>query len=194
MSKIVHRIDGSASHHGSFIRELSDQVIDQLHATKVVTRDLASTPVPQIDENGLAASFTPADARTPAQKEALILPDTLIEDVMEADTLVIGVPIYNFGDPAAVKAWSDHACRAGKAFQYSKEGPKGLLHGKRALLFMVPSRTEIGSEIDFAINYMQHVLSFIGIANVDGVAANKTVGNADVAMTETRSQIEALAA
>ncbi len=83
-----------------------------------------------------------------------------------ADTLVIGLPIYNFGVPAALKAWVDQVARAGVTFRYTETGPKGLLTGKRAIIAVASGGTEAGSDVDFATGYIRHVLGFIGITDV----------------------------
>lgn len=189
----VLRIDASARRAGSVSRDLTDQIIARINATTVTTRDLASG-VPLLDEAWIGANFTPADARTPAQAETLALSDTLVAEVKAADTLVIGVPIYNFGVPAALKAWVDLIARAGVTFQYTEAGPKGLLEGKRAVLVIASGGTESGSDIDFATTYMRHVLGFIGITNVDVVTADQLMIDADASMKTATDQIAALAA
>jgi FMN-dependent NADH-azoreductase len=73
-----------------------------------------------------------------------------VAELKAADTMVIGLPIYNFGVPAALKAWVDLVARAGVTFKYSEYGPKGLLEGKRAIVAVASGGTEAGSEIDFA--------------------------------------------
>lgn len=87
-----------------------------------------------IDEAWVAANFTPPSARTPEHNYILAHSDLLVQEVMDADTLVIGLPIYNFGVPASLKAWVDLVAHAGVTFSYSEAGPVGLLEDKRAVL------------------------------------------------------------
>ncbi|MEC8197518.1 MAG: NAD(P)H-dependent oxidoreductase, partial [Pseudomonadota bacterium] len=129
-------------------------------------RDLSETTLPFLDEGFAQATFTPPEARTEAQKEALAISDTLVAELQAADTLVIGVAMYNFSIPASLKAWIDQIARAGVTFAYTETGPKGLLEGKKALITIASGGTEIGSDIDFASNYLRFVLGFVGITDV----------------------------
>jgi len=194
MALEVLRIDASARRAGSVSRDLVDGIVARLAPATVVTRDLADTPIPQIDEGWIGANFTPADARTDAQRAALALSDTLVAEVQRADTLVIGLPIYNFGVPAALKAWIDQVARAGVTFRYTATGPVGLLEGKRAIVAVASGGTEAGSEIDFATGYIRHVLGFIGITEVEFVTADRLMLDADASRSKAAAQIEGLAA
>ena len=194
MTRSVLRLDVSARKSGSVSRQLTDAVIDRLAPDTVVTRDLAVTPVPQITEDWVGANFTPADARSAAQQDTLALSDTLVAEIESADTLVIGLPIYNFGLPAALKAWVDQIARAGKTFRYTETGPQGLLTGKRAVVVMASGGTEAGSDIDFATGYMSHILGFIGITEVDFVTADQLMRDAKATMEKASGQVAQLAA
>lgn len=194
MTTTILRIDASARTEGSITRDLTDQVVARLSPGHVVTRDLARNPVPQLDAEWVGANFTPKDARTPAQADALSLSDALVAEIAAADTLVIGVPIYNFGVPAALKAWVDHVARAGVTFQYSETGPKGLMTGKRAVLVAASGGTAAGSDIDFATGYMRHVLGFIGITDVVMVSADQMARDPETALRQAKSHIDAIAA
>lgn len=193
MTDIVLRIDASARRDGSVSRDLTDKVIDHLAPAQVITRDLAHG-LPLLDEAWVGATFTPADERTPGQAETLALSDTLIAEITAADTLVIGLPIYNFGVPAALKAWIDQIARVGVTFQYTETGPKGLLSGKRAIVVVTSGGTEAGSDVDFATGYIRHVLGFIGIHDVTLVTADRLMIDADAALSSATAQVGALAA
>ena len=193
MVKTILRIDASARNEGSITRSLTDEVIAKLGAANVVTRDLAEA-LPQISEAWLGANWTPANERSESQSAALALSDTLIAEIKAADTLVIGVPVYNFGVPAALKAWVDLIARAGLTFAYSDAGPKGLLEGKRAILVAASGGTRIGSDIDFAVSYMRHIMGFIGITEVEVVAADQMALDADASMIAAKEAVAALAA
>ena len=188
------RIDASARRTGSVTRDLTDQIVAKLAPETVLTRDLADTPLPQIDEDWVGANFTPADDRSEGQKARLAQSDALVADLQAADTIVIGLPIYNFGVPAALKAWVDLVARAGLTFRYTADGPQGLLEGKRAILAVASGGTEAGSEIDFALRYMKHVLGFIGITEVETVAADRLALDAEATLTAAKAQVEQLAA
>jgi hypothetical protein len=111
-----------------------------------------------------------------------------VAELKAADTLVIGLPIYNFGVPAALKAWVDQVARAGVTFKYSEYGPKGLLEGKRAIVAVASGGTEAGSDIDFATGYIRHVLGFIGITDVEFVTADRLMLDADGTMAKASNR------
>ena len=191
MTHSILRIDASARRDGSVSRDLSDRIIARFAEADVTARDLAEG-LPLIDEDWVGANFTPAEQRTDEQKAKLALSDTLIEEIKAADTLIIGLPIYNFGVPAALKAWVDLVARAGVTFQYTEQGPKGLLEGKRAVVAVASGGTEAGSAIDFATGYIRHVLDFIGIHDVEFVTADRLMVDADASMQAALAQLDAL--
>jgi FMN-dependent NADH-azoreductase len=193
MSRIVLHIDASARLTGSVTRDLSKRIVDRLSPARVIRRDL-SDPLPQIDSTWVEANFTPADQRDPVQADTLALSDALVAELQAADTVVIGVPIYNFSVPASVKAWIDLVARAGVTFRYTADGPVGLLHGKRAIIAVASGGTQVGSDIDFATGYLRHVLGFIGIHDVEIVAADRLGADAERAMEDATAAIGALAA
>lgn len=192
MTSSILRIDASARREGSVSRDLADRIIARFPGAHVTTRDLAPG-LPLIDETWVGANFTPEAERSPEQRAALALSDDLIAEVKAADTLVIGLPIYNFGVPATLKAWVDQVARAGVTFRYSEAGPEGLLTGKRAIVIVASGGTEAGSEIDFATGYIRHVLSFIGIKDVEFVTADRLALDPDGTLQSARDQIDALA-
>lgn len=192
MTRTILHLDASARTQGSTTRQLTAQIVEKFGGT-VIRRDLA-TAIPQIDEIWVAANFTPADKRTDAQKSALALSDSLIAEIEAADVLVIGVPVYNFGVPAALKAWIDQIARAGVTFHYTETGPKGLLTGKRAVLAVASGGVPVGSDADFASGYMRHVLGFIGITEVEIIAADALMADPEAALSKAGKAIDALAA
>lgn len=189
------RIDASARRTGSVSRELTDAIVSKLAAETVITRDLAADPLPQLDE-GFVTLTKGADAGTltDAQQDMLALSDQLIGELRRADTVVIGVPVYNFGVPAALKAWIDLVARAGETFRYTAAGPEGLLTGKRVILAVASGGTEAGSPIDFATPYMRHVLGFMGLTEVDLVTADRLALDAEATLAAAQRQVAALAA
>ena len=192
MTQNILHIDSSARLNGSTSRQLTAQVTEKLGGT-VVKRDLTDA-IPQISETWVNANFTPAEQRTDEQKETLALSDALVAEIKAADTLVIGVPIYNFGVPSALKAWVDQIARARVTFEYTENGPKGLMEGKRAILVVASGGTPAESEIDFATGYMRHIMGFIGITDVTVVTADQMMVDADGALAKATAQVEALAA
>lgn len=193
MSRTVLHIDASARTQNSITRELSAKVVDRLSPETVVRRDLVQ-PLPLISETWVNANFTPADDRDAVQRDVLSLSDTLVQELQDADTIVIGVPIYNFSVPAVLKAWIDQVARAGVTFQYTENGPKGLLEGKRAIIVVASGGTPVGSEIDFATGYLQHVLGFIGIHDIELVKADRTAVDLEAARAAANADVAELAA
>lgn len=188
---ILH-IDASARLTGSVTRDLTAQIVDRLGG-EVIRRDLTDA-LPQITETWVNANFTAADERDAVQRDTLALSDELIEEIKAADTVVIGVPVYNFGVPAALKAWIDLIARAGVTFKYSETGPIGLLEGKRAIVAVSTGGTPVGSDIDFASGYIRHVLGFIGITDVEVIAADRVMANGAQAIADAKAEIDKLAA
>jgi len=189
MSTLLH-IDSSARFTGSITRQLSAAYAEQWQAKhadgKIIRRDLASVALPHIDEALLGAYFTPAEQRSAEQQNIITLSDKLVDELIAADTIVIGIPMYNFAPPSAFKAWIDHICRAGRTFKYTETGPVGLLTGKRAVVIL--SRGGVYSEgpaqvFDFQGTYIKSVLGFIGITDVELVIAE------GVAMGEEKTKL-----
>ncbi|MEL6510540.1 MAG: NAD(P)H-dependent oxidoreductase [Pseudomonadota bacterium] len=193
MTRTILRIDSSARRTGSITRDLSDRIIEHLAPDTVITRDLTDT-IPQIDEDWVGANFTPAADRSEAQEDRLALSDALIDEIVRADTLVIGLPIYNFSVPTALKSWIDQIARAGVTFQYTADGPKGLLEGKRAIFAVASGGTEVGSDIDFATGYLRHIMGFIGITDVEIVHADRMAVEPEETLKAAHQQVEDLAA
>lgn len=191
MSQTLLHINASARTEDSVSRALSQQIVAHLNPATVIERDLA-TALPQITNDWVGANFTPADQRSPAQAETLALSDELVGEVLKADTIVIGLPIYNFSIPASLKAWIDLIARVGMTFQYTAEGPVGLLSGKRAVIAFVSGGTQIGSDYDFASSYLRFVLGFIGITDVEFIAADQLGNDPDAKLAAAKTAIEQL--
>src|SRR6056297_1611287 len=192
MTHRILRIDASARAQGSVTRDLTGRITARWPAANLLHRDLAADPLPHLTEDWVSANFTPHANRTAAQIKALALSDSLIDELRAADTLVIGLPVYNFGVPSALKAWIDHIARAGVTFRYTEDGPVGLLTGKRAILAMASGGTPADAEIDFASPYMRHILGFMGITDVTLVAADRMALDADASLEKAHGQIAAL--
>ena len=182
MSHIL-RIDSSARHNGSTSRQLTDQLVTRLveqdYGAAVTHRDLADTPPALLTENWVGANFTDEADRSDDQKAALAASDEMIAELEAADTIVIGVPIYNFSIPASLKAWIDLIARARRTFRYTEAGPEGLLKGKKAYLVVTSGGVPVGSDYDFATGYLRHVLGFVGITDVNIIAADQQMMNGE---------------
>lgn len=190
----ILRIDSSAKlPENSTTHGLLDRIEARV-GRATTRRDLGGEAVPQISGTWTTANFTPAAERTPAHNEALAFSDELIAELKAADTILIGMPVYNFTVPGALKAWIDLVCRAGLTFNYTETGPIGLLEGKRVIVAMASAGTKFGSDIDFASGYLRFVLGFIGITDVTFVAADEQRQRGEDAVQGAQAQIDALAA
>ncbi|MEH6453346.1 MAG: NAD(P)H-dependent oxidoreductase [Psychromonas sp.] len=168
MAKNILRLDASMRKTGSYSRGLADKLIEQLTSeqnSEVTIRDLADG-IPLIDENWIKANFTAVDDRAAEQHNYLATSDILVDELNNADLIVIGLPIYNFGVPAAFKAWIDQVVRSKLTFRYGDDGPIGLVNNKKAYIIIASGGTKLGSEIDFISDYIKHILGFIGITDV----------------------------
>jgi FMN-dependent NADH-azoreductase len=192
----ILRVDASARREGSVTRALTDRLIGTLCAQRpdaaVTVRDLADG-VPLLDEGWVGANFTDPAERNQAQQDALAQSDALVAELKAADVLVIGAPVYNFGVPAALKAWIDQVARARVTFRYTEAGPVGLLEGKRAYVIAASGGTQAGSDIDFATPWLCHVLGFLGIKDVTVIAADRQMADSE-ARLRAESRIDAMAA
>lgn len=147
---VLLRIDASARLEGSITRELTDRFIDAWLAiepdAQVVARDVGRQPPSIVSEASIRAGFTPANRRTPAMRDALAESVILIDELRQADVLVLGVPLYNYGLPASLKAWVDQIVRPGETFSFDlKRGDfpiRSTLGGKS--LVVLSSRGEFG--------------------------------------------------
>ena len=175
----VLQIDSSGRYGASVSRHLTDyaaaRVATAYPGTEIARRDI-SQGMPFVDETMIASYFTPAEQRTDAQKAAIVTSNTLVAEVKSADILVLGVPVYNFGPPAAFKAWIDQIARARETFRYREGGGvEGLLKGTKAIVVVTSGGTEIGGDLDFLTGWLRHVLGFIGIEDVSLVAVDGLV-------------------
>jgi len=134
-------------------------------------RDLAANPVPHLTAERVTAFGTPASERTLDQQRHVAESDALVDELREADVLVLGLPMYNFGVPSTLKAYFDHVARAGVTFRYTAEGPLGLLTGKKAFVFATRGGRHAGTETDLQTAYVRLFLGFIGIRDVEFIYA-----------------------
>jgi len=136
----------------------------------VIERDLAKTPVPHLTAEVFAGFAAKPEERTPAQRKAVEESDALIAELKRADVIVLGLPMYNFGIPSTLKAYVDYVARAGETFRYTESGPEGLLKGK-AYVFAARGGVYAGTALDHQTSYARHLLSFLGIKDIEFVYA-----------------------
>ena len=178
MTNILH-ITASIRGDESVSNQIGNALLSSLTAdggTSVTTRDLSKNDIPFVDAARFEANLTPAADRTPEQAELAAISDTLIEELMAADVLVFSVPVYNFGVPAVVKAWADLVARAGTTFKYTENGPVGLLNDKKVYLAAASGGTPIGSGMDYMSSWLKFFLGFLGISDVEVIAADGIMG------------------
>ena len=185
-------VSASGRSGGSVSRQLSRDLIaaldDRYDGIEVTHRDVAKG-VPFVDEDWINANFTPEESRTEEQRATLAYSDSLVSELQAADILVLGVPVYNFSIPASLKAWIDMITRARLTFRYTENGPEGLLQGKKAYIVVATGGVGVGSAVDFATPYLKHALAFIGITDVDVIAAEKLNTQAGESLDAARMQI-----
>ncbi|AFJ01419.1 FMN-dependent NADH-azoreductase [Methylophaga frappieri] len=168
------RVNSSSRYQDSLTRAVTAEVTDLLQKQLNIVvndRDVAAG-LPFVNEAWVNANFTDPDERNSSQIAALQESDTLVNELKEADYLIIGAPIYNFNIPASLKAWIDLVARARETFRYTENGPEGLVTVKKAWLVVASGGVPIGSEMDFATGYLRHVLAFLGIDEVSVIDAN----------------------
>ena len=181
MPKLLE-IDSSPLYGRSVSRQLTDAFVTQWKTSHpdgtVVDRDLNATTIPPVTGEWVGAAYTPDDARTAQQKDALALSDTLIAELEQADEYVFGVPMHNFGVPSVLKLWIDQIARVGKTFSYATGAPKGLLTGKKATFIIATGgiydpQTQMAS-FNFVEPYLRSVFGFLGVTNVTFLTAGGT--------------------
>ena len=119
------------------------------------------------------------------------LSDKLIEELKSADTIIISVPVYNFGPPATLKAWSDLAARVKSTFKYSKDGKQiGLLSDKKVYIVITSGGTKVNGPEDFLTPWLVHVLKFFGIKDIEIIAADQMAFDKEKSIKEAENKID----
>ena len=166
----ILQINASARNEGANSTRVANAVVDRLREANpdsvLKVRDLAKDPVPALDDAALGALFTPAEKRTREQAASVAARDALIAEVQAADALVLGVPMYNLGNPVQLKGWIDAIARAGVTFRYTSSGPEGLLKGKTAYVALARGGRYRGTPGDAQTPYLKTILGFLGITDV----------------------------
>lgn len=165
--------------------------------TRVISRDLAAEPVPHLDAARFLSFLAKPEERSAEQQAVVSFSDALIAEIREADEIVIGLPMYNFGIPSTLKAYFDHIARAGVTFRYTATGPEGLMGGKKVHVFAARGGLYAGTPKDSQTTYVRDFLGFIGITDVEFVYAeglNMGEDSKSAALSAAHRQLEQLAA
>jgi FMN-dependent NADH-azoreductase len=172
-------LDSAATGEESVSRRLTAAAAEALRrrdrSARIVVRDVGADPVPHLNARTVPA-IRAGLAETDEAAAALALSDALVAELAEADVVVIGAPMYNFGMPSTLKAWFDHVLRARITFRYTESGPEGLMKGKKAIV--VETRAGFYSEgpaaaMDSQEPHLRNLLGFMGIDDVTFVRAEK---------------------
>ena len=173
--KNVLRITTSILGEGSVSSELMDDLLAKLGAQEsldVTERNFTDQPIPHLDGPWLTALSTADADRSLDQQAKVAFSDQLVAELLGADTLVIGLPMYNFSLPSMLKAWVDHIARAGITFKYTENGAVGLLEGKKVYLVAALGGIHETSATDFLRPYMKHIMAFVGLSDVEFISAD----------------------
>lgn len=174
--------------------KLSDTFIGHLHKRhpelKVIQRDLNINPVPHLNAETFAGFSLTAQEQNASQQQATRLSDQLIEELRTSDTIVLGLPMYNFGVPSTLKAWMDYVARAGITFRYGDNGPEGLLTGKKLYVIAARGGQYAGTAGDTQTEFVRTLFSFIGISDIEFIYA-EGLAMGDI-REQSLSQVESL--
>ena len=190
----IYQIDSSARKEGSISRSLAKKLINKIKKPddEVIYRDLDDEMlfVSGLTESGMKI---PEDKQTEGHKKMFQLSDKLVEELKDSDVIIISAPIYNFGPPATLKAWSDLAARVNTTFKYTPDGKRiGLLKDKKAYLVITSGGTKIGSEEDFLTPWLKLMLNFFGIMDVKIISADQMAIDYEKSIAKAEKEIEDL--
>ncbi len=175
-------IVNSSPRSSSVSRKLTHQFAEDWMARhpygRIIERDLSAGTIPYLSESWIEAAYTPETQRTPAQRELLSLSDALIDEVLAADVILLGIPMHNFSVPASFKAWIDQIARAGKTFSYTDQGPKGLIPSTKKVVAILSRGSAYAPEglqgaVDFQVSYLRRILALVGLTDVTFVHADR---------------------
>ena len=179
---------------------LADQFVAKWQAAhaegKVIRHDLVNEEVPHLDGARFLSFLAKPEERSEEQKAVVAYSDRLINELRDADTLVIGLPLYNLGVPSQLKAYFDHIARAGETFRYTSDGVEGLLKGKKAYVFATRGGQYAGTPLDTQTGFIRNLLWLIGITDVEFIYAEglaRSGGVKEAALEKAHEQLEALA-
>ena len=192
----IYQIDSSARKKGSTSRALAKKVLDKIKkpGDKIIYRDLDDE---MVFVSGLTESGMKIDLKdqTEHHKKMFELSDTLVKELKESDVIIISAPIYNYGPPATLKAWSDLAARVGETFRFKPNGRReGLLKNKRAYLVITSGGTKLNSSEDFLTPWLKFILNFFGIDKIDIICADQMALNYEESIKNAEEQINKIKA
>ena len=180
MKKILHIIS-SPRGNASFSIKLGKAIIEKIKESYpdsiVKERNLVTDSFPHLEAAHLTSFFTPVESRSAESQIAVQHSDQAIAEIMEADILIIGAPLYNFGIHSSLKAWFDHVARAGITFRYDENGPEGLVKNKKVYIAMASGGIYTEGPMqayDFVVPYLKTVLGFLGMTDVSVIRAEGT--------------------
>jgi FMN-dependent NADH-azoreductase len=196
------QINASINNADSQSSRLANRFVAAFHKrlphAKIVLRDVAADgAVPHLDAERFAAFIAKPEQRSAAQHVVVAYSDTLIEELKQADVIVLGLPMYNFGVPSQLKAYFDHIARAGVTFKYTDKGPLGLLTGKKVYVFAARGGLYAGTPLDTQTNYVRDFLRFLGMSDVEFVYAEGLAispESKETALAKAAAEIARLAA
>ena len=190
----IYQIDSSARKKGSTSRALAKKVLDKIKkpGDEVIYRDLDDE---MLFVSGLTESGMKIDEKdqTEEHKKMFNLSNKLVSELKDSDAIIISAPIYNYGPPATLKAWSDLAARVGETFKFRPDGRReGLLKNKRAYLIITSGGTKLNSKEDFLTPWLKYILNFFGIEKVDVISADQMALDYEKSIKDAEAQIENL--
>lgn len=185
---------GDEGHSNAMAEHFLKRWTNQRPSAPVVIRDLLEKPVPHLDQKRFAALTTDAAQRTQAEQWIVDESDLLIDEIREATTVVLAVPMYNFGIPSTMKAYFDHIARAGVTFRYTSTGVEGLLGGRRVLVLASRGGLYRDTADDLQTPYLRNFLGFLGMDELHFVFAEGLAMGEDSAnrsMNSAQAEIDA---
>ena len=179
--QINSSLNGDQGQSSKMANDFVDQLQANSNASQLIRRDLHAAPIPHLDGQRFAAFTTPAAERNAAQQAVVAESDALINELRDADIIVLGMPLYNLGVPSTFKAYIDHVARAGETFRYTANGPEGLLQDKKVYIFAARGGKYEGTAMDTQSAYLRHILGLMGIKDIEFVYAEGLNMGGDVA-------------
>ena len=172
MKKILHIISsprGSESFSIKLGNAIVDKIMSEYPGSTVKENNLPKNQFPHLDEAQITSFYTPEEFRTWENVEAVRNSDEVINEILEADILVIGAPFYNFSIHSTLKAWIDHIARAGVTFRFTETGYEGLIHGKKIYIALASGgiySEGVMQSYDFCATYLNAIFGFLGMTDV----------------------------
>ena len=188
----IYQIDSSARKEGSTSRALAKKLLDKIKSPEdeIIYRDLNEE---MVFVSGLTESGMNIEKKdqTDHHRKMFELSDQLVKELKESDIIIISAPIYNYGPPATLKAWSDLAARVGETFKFKPNGRReGLLKNKRAYLVITSGGTKLNSKEDFLTPWLKFILNFFGIDKIETINADQMALNYEKSIKDAEKQID----